>query len=170
MSKRRRGYPSETHVKRGRRFIKGGEIELSGKLGRPITCIGPAPAVRDAGFKACCMTSGRYDGAERKDYFQGVMPQNLDTQASARARRGRPRRSRHLRPRPGRSRGHGPALLPQMEAEEAEGVRAARPPHRRHPHGERVSAGEPGSWVRESRCRRMDPGHSCLGMGCALPG
>ncbi len=32
----------------------------------------PAPAVRGGGFKACCLTSGRYDGAERKDYFQGV--------------------------------------------------------------------------------------------------
>jgi hypothetical protein len=29
MSKRRKGFPSETHVKRGRRFIKGGEIELT---------------------------------------------------------------------------------------------------------------------------------------------
>ncbi len=36
MSKRRRGFPSETHVKRGRRFIKGGEIELTEKLGRPL--------------------------------------------------------------------------------------------------------------------------------------
>ena len=36
MSKRRRGYPGETHVKRGRRFIKGGEIELTEKLGRPL--------------------------------------------------------------------------------------------------------------------------------------
>lgn len=32
----------------------------------------PAPAVRRGGFKACCLTSGHYDGAERKDYFQGV--------------------------------------------------------------------------------------------------
>ena len=34
----------------------------------------PAPAVRGGGFKTCCLTSGRYDGAERKDYFQGVNP------------------------------------------------------------------------------------------------
>jgi len=27
-NKRRKGYPSETRVKRGLRFIKGGEIEL----------------------------------------------------------------------------------------------------------------------------------------------
>ena len=30
-----------------------------------------APAVRPNGFKWCCMTSGRFDGAERKHYFQG---------------------------------------------------------------------------------------------------
>jgi len=33
MSKRRNGFPSETHVERGRRFIKGGEIELTEKTG-----------------------------------------------------------------------------------------------------------------------------------------
>ena len=38
MSKRRNGFPSETHVKRGRRFIKGGEIELTEKLGRNDPC------------------------------------------------------------------------------------------------------------------------------------
>lgn len=38
MSKRRKGFPSETHVKRGRRFIKGGEIELTEKLGRNDPC------------------------------------------------------------------------------------------------------------------------------------
>lgn len=32
----------------------------------------PARAAHGADFKNCCMTSGRYDGAERKDYFQGV--------------------------------------------------------------------------------------------------
>jgi uncharacterized protein YecA (UPF0149 family) len=38
MSKRRKGFPSETYVKRGRRFIKGGEIELTEKLGRNDLC------------------------------------------------------------------------------------------------------------------------------------
>lgn len=38
MSKRRNGFPRETHVKRGRRFIKGGEIELTEKLGRNDPC------------------------------------------------------------------------------------------------------------------------------------
>jgi pantothenate synthetase len=31
-----------------------------------------APAAPDADFKACCMASGAYDGANRDDYFQGV--------------------------------------------------------------------------------------------------
>ena len=38
MGKRLNGFPSETHVKRGRRFIKGGEIELTEKLGRNDPC------------------------------------------------------------------------------------------------------------------------------------
>lgn len=42
-SKRRRGYPSETRVKRGRRFVRGGaddadSIELLEKLGRNDPC------------------------------------------------------------------------------------------------------------------------------------
>ena len=38
MSKRRKGFPSETQVKRGMRTIKGGEIELLEKLGRNDPC------------------------------------------------------------------------------------------------------------------------------------
>jgi 2-haloacid dehalogenase len=37
-SKRRKGYPSETHVKRGLRFVRGGEVELVEKLGRNDPC------------------------------------------------------------------------------------------------------------------------------------
>jgi uncharacterized protein YecA (UPF0149 family) len=37
-SKRRKGYPSETHVKRGLRFVHGGEKELVEKLGRNDPC------------------------------------------------------------------------------------------------------------------------------------
>jgi uncharacterized protein YecA (UPF0149 family) len=37
MSKRRRGYPSETHVKRGVRIINNGK-ELIEKLGRKDPC------------------------------------------------------------------------------------------------------------------------------------
>jgi hypothetical protein len=36
--KRRKGYPSETNVKRGLRFIHGEEIELIEKLGRNDPC------------------------------------------------------------------------------------------------------------------------------------
>ncbi|PTS87217.1 hypothetical protein DBR17_06380 [Sphingomonas sp. HMWF008] len=36
-SKRRKGYPSETHVKRGHRFVHG-DIELLEKLGRNDPC------------------------------------------------------------------------------------------------------------------------------------
>jgi hypothetical protein len=32
-----------------------------------------AHAAPDAGFKACCMKSGAYDGSNRDDYFQGVV-------------------------------------------------------------------------------------------------
>lgn len=40
MSKRRRGFPSETHVKRGRRVVGGGAMkkELIEKLGRNDLC------------------------------------------------------------------------------------------------------------------------------------
>ena len=38
MSKRRRGFPSESHVKRGERSVKGGEKELIEKLGNNDPC------------------------------------------------------------------------------------------------------------------------------------
>jgi len=38
MSKRRRGFPSETKVKRGLRSIKGGEVELFERLGNDDLC------------------------------------------------------------------------------------------------------------------------------------
>ena len=37
-SKRRKGFPSETRVKRGFRFVRGGEKELIEKLGREDPC------------------------------------------------------------------------------------------------------------------------------------
>jgi hypothetical protein len=37
-SKRRKGFPSETRVKRGVRTIRGGEVELLEKLGRADPC------------------------------------------------------------------------------------------------------------------------------------
>jgi uncharacterized protein YecA (UPF0149 family) len=38
MSKRRKGFPSETRVKRGDRTVRGGEIELHEKLGSYDPC------------------------------------------------------------------------------------------------------------------------------------
>jgi uncharacterized protein YecA (UPF0149 family) len=38
MSKRRRGFPSETNVKRGERSVKGGEKELTERLGNNDPC------------------------------------------------------------------------------------------------------------------------------------
>jgi uncharacterized protein YecA (UPF0149 family) len=38
MSKRRRGFPSETQVKRGDRAVKGGEKELTERLGNDDPC------------------------------------------------------------------------------------------------------------------------------------
>jgi len=38
MSKRRRGFPSETHVKHGDRSVKGGEVELQERLGNNDPC------------------------------------------------------------------------------------------------------------------------------------
>jgi uncharacterized protein YecA (UPF0149 family) len=37
-SKRRKGFPSETNVKSGLRFVRGGEKELIEKLGRNDPC------------------------------------------------------------------------------------------------------------------------------------
>ena len=38
MSKRRRGFPSETNVKRGPRSVRGGETELLERLGNNDLC------------------------------------------------------------------------------------------------------------------------------------
>jgi hypothetical protein len=39
MSKRRRGFPSETNVKRGQRSVKGGQKELLERLGNDDPCL-----------------------------------------------------------------------------------------------------------------------------------
>ena len=67
-SKRRKGFPSETRVRRGTRVVHG-DKELLEKLGRN-DC---APAAPDAGFKRCCLGSGNYDGVLRDYYFQGLV-------------------------------------------------------------------------------------------------
>src|ERR1700733_6516890 len=62
-SKRRKGFPSETHVKRGDRVV-GGTKELLEKLGRND----PAHADPAVDFKRCCMLSGEFDGSDRHHY------------------------------------------------------------------------------------------------------
>lgn len=53
MSKRRRGYPSETQVKVGVRVVGGGKL-LEEKLGRKDLC----PCCSGLRFKRCCLRSG----------------------------------------------------------------------------------------------------------------
>jgi len=53
MSKRRKGYPSETQVKRGLRIVHGNK-ELSEKLGRDDLC----PCGSGKRFRRCCLKSG----------------------------------------------------------------------------------------------------------------
>ncbi len=55
LSKRRRGYPSETKVKRGRRIVHG-DKELHEKLGRRDLC----PCGSGKLFKKCCLHSDRF--------------------------------------------------------------------------------------------------------------
>lgn len=54
MSKRRRGYPSESQVKRGLRIVHG-DKELVEKLGRNDLC----PCGSGKRFKKCCLKSDR---------------------------------------------------------------------------------------------------------------
>ncbi len=53
MSKRRRGFPSETNVKRGTRVVHGDKL-LEEKLGRNDPC----PCGSGKRFKRCCLQSG----------------------------------------------------------------------------------------------------------------
>lgn len=53
ISKRRKGYPSETQVKRGLRIVHGNK-ELSEKLGRNDLC----PRGSGRRFRRCCLKSG----------------------------------------------------------------------------------------------------------------
>lgn len=53
MSKRRRGYPSETQVKRGVRIVHGHKL-LEEKLGRNDLC----PCGSGQRFKKCCLSRG----------------------------------------------------------------------------------------------------------------
>ena len=55
MSKRRRGFPSETNVKRGVRIVHGNK-QLEEKLGRNDPC----PCGSGKRFKRCCLQSGHF--------------------------------------------------------------------------------------------------------------
>lgn len=55
MSKRRKGFPSETQVKRGVRIVHGDKL-LEEKLGRNDPC----PCGSGLRFKRCCLGGGRF--------------------------------------------------------------------------------------------------------------
>lgn len=55
MSKRRRGFPSESHVKRGMRIVHGDKL-LEEKLGRNDLC----PCGSGKRFKKCCLDEGLF--------------------------------------------------------------------------------------------------------------
>jgi uncharacterized protein YecA (UPF0149 family) len=55
MSKRRRGYPSESKVKIGLRVVHGDKL-LEEKLGRNDLC----PCGSSQRFKRCCLRLGRF--------------------------------------------------------------------------------------------------------------
>jgi uncharacterized protein YchJ len=55
MSKRRRCYPSETHVKVGERIVHGDKL-LEEKLGRNDLC----PCGSGQRLKRCCLVRGRF--------------------------------------------------------------------------------------------------------------
>ena len=55
MSKRRKGFPSEMHVKRGVRIVHGNKM-LEEKLGRNDLC----PCGSSKRFKKCCLKKGRF--------------------------------------------------------------------------------------------------------------
>ncbi|NIR12567.1 MAG: nucleic acid-binding protein [Desulfobacterales bacterium] len=63
MSKRRKGYPSETSVKRGLRVVHG-DKELTEKLGRNDPC----PCDSGRKFRNCCMKTKRHDGVNRQHF------------------------------------------------------------------------------------------------------
>jgi hypothetical protein len=56
-SKRRKGFPQKTKVKRGIRIVRG-DKELREKLGRNDLCRCGSQGVA---FKRCCLGTGRFD-------------------------------------------------------------------------------------------------------------
>ncbi len=64
MSKRRRGFPSETNVKRGIRIVHGDKL-LEEKLGRTIR----ARVVVEEYSSGAASNQAAFDGVNRDDYF-----------------------------------------------------------------------------------------------------
>src|SRR5205823_12921817 len=64
----RRSSDLETQVKRGVRIVHGNKN--SAKSWGETTF---ARAVQDAGFKNCCLRSGRYDGSLRNHFFPRII-------------------------------------------------------------------------------------------------
>jgi hypothetical protein len=64
MSKRRKGFPSETQVKRGVRIVHGTK-ELVEKVGRNDLC----PAVLASRSRSAAATPAAFDGVNRHHYF-----------------------------------------------------------------------------------------------------
>jgi hypothetical protein len=62
-SKRRKGFPSETHVKHGDRVVAVVKI-----LSRNSAAMIRARADLAADFKRCCMLGGEFDGSDRHYY------------------------------------------------------------------------------------------------------
>jgi len=72
-SKRRKGYPSETRVKRGLRTIKNGEIELLEKLGRNDPC----PCGSGIRFQEVLHELGPVSTGPRSGTIGGDLPSRL---------------------------------------------------------------------------------------------
>src|SRR5947209_9291270 len=80
-SKRRKGFPSETRVKRGLRFVRGGDKELVEKLGRNDPC----PCGSGKRFQALLhelgpvstVSSGMTIGAEQRRVRSAPLPSRI---------------------------------------------------------------------------------------------
>ena len=78
-SKRRKGFPSETRVKRGFRFVRGGDKELIEKLGREDPC----PCGSGKRFQALLHDFGPVSTARSETIIGGI--EQVETPLLARA-------------------------------------------------------------------------------------
>ena len=67
MNKRRKGYPSETYVKRGVRTINGKEFFSKSQAVKIYV-----PAVPVKSLRIVVSSQGVFDGSNRNHYFQGL--------------------------------------------------------------------------------------------------